>query len=1136
MTAGTLQCRKRAFLGSLLSDFDVIAIQETRGTEADLSTLPHSHKYVGTFGITRAAGTSSEGGTIIGIRSTLFARITEHITKVHRRGRAITWSIRTASWTHFTSIHVDVTETMLARKNLLSDIHRYCEQRGGRSFIMGDFNFVVSGDSRLQGDGTHTYSQSHLADHFEAVFSDYCELMQHDFTFRRLARDSTGPSTFSRIDRVYSSLHPTAFEDYRVQVTVRGGWERGKAASDHRAVTLRLDSRTAPGRRRIRQYVAQHPDFPGTLAEEELLTNSIDDPGIRYESIVSNAFAAQCRILPRLSTSAAETPQYVVDRGLAVFRAIRAGNGAQSIAIASEVEPLRRCVKDGALDIQRLGETFQDALDSAVTLEINELERSKQPELQKAPKRQRLKVRMEPYRVRRKRLALDGVYNEDGEALTDPKTVSAAIVAEWAPAFMARATDAEDMRWFLNFAPHGAGSTDWTWPHGKLRSVAAHMPKSAPGPDGLTYAFWSCATDGVLQYLDSVAEAATHGEPLPSILLRSYTVFIPKGEYEADIDRIIRRVKELRPIVLMQTSAKIIAAIGNAELADIAQRTVSCQQRGFVPGRQLADNVISVEGGLFEFTQLHNCLPAVILLDFAQAFPSLSHTWLFAVLEEIGINPYLRNLILALYNNLVTTVYFGGCELDGINITSGIKQGCPLSGSIFAIAADPLIRAYLAATTMQSSRIGVFADDIALALRHLDRHLGIVMHLFRRWRGASGLSLKVSKCCIVMGTDERERYEAALASCPDAHGMQLSTHAVYLGIDIGPAGPAHQWQAVQRKIASCTPDAAGAPSLTGRTLLFNTHIASLLMFKAQLTDLSTEVIRIYTLASQRITKSPYMAISPAILYDLKALGMPLEVRDPQLLAAAARVGVLRRSAVWQEVEQSIREASSSDAARLNPHCSWHATSVIGVLRRTQAWLQQQPGDLRQMCEEKDTKQIIRALRGPTTRRREVIAPTLMRRMRRWSDNPAVAMARLYKFVDENPPVELICSVLRTLLYGWCTSGRFNHPLQNCRFCDAGGCDRQQHYLACPNSARWMCERMLYAHTPATPHEHGFFLEQLGCGGDEAMRAAVTLDALLHAFDAKRHGASGNSAALMDARLKEGRRRHRAIRRLPLGML
>lgn len=32
---------------------------------------------------------------------------------------------------------------------------------------MGDFNFVVSGDSRLQGDGTQTYSQSHLADDFE---------------------------------------------------------------------------------------------------------------------------------------------------------------------------------------------------------------------------------------------------------------------------------------------------------------------------------------------------------------------------------------------------------------------------------------------------------------------------------------------------------------------------------------------------------------------------------------------------------------------------------------------------------------------------------------------------------------------------------------------------------------------------------------------------------------------------------------------------------------------------------------------------------------------------------------------------------------------------------------------------------
>lgn len=76
---------------------------------------------------------------------------------------------------------------------------------------------------------------------------------------------------------------------------------------------------------------------------------------------------------------------------------------------------------------------------------------------------------------------------------------------------------------------------------------------------------------------------------------------------------------------------------------------------------------------------------------------------------------------------------------------------------MFAIAVDPRLRSYLAAITIRSSGIGVFADEFALALRHFGRHIGIVMHLFRRWRGAFGLSLKNGKSSVIMGTEEKER-------------------------------------------------------------------------------------------------------------------------------------------------------------------------------------------------------------------------------------------------------------------------------------------------------------------------------------------------------------------------------------------
>lgn len=114
---------------------------------------------------------------------------------------------------------------------------------------------------------------------------------------------------------------------------------------------------------------------------------------------------------------------------------------------------------------------------------------------------------------------------------------------------------------------------------------------------------------------------------------------------------------------------------------------------------------------------------------------------------------------------------------------------------------------------------------------------------------------------------------------------------------------------------------------------------------------------------------------------------------------------------------------------------------------------------------------------------------------------SLVVARVFAFVDNLILVELIATLLRAMLFWWCTSGRFNHPLQSCRLCGESGMDQQVHYLSCSVTTRSKCKRMLCAHTPERLVEHRFFMEQIGCAGSEALRVVVTLDAALHAFDA-----------------------------------
>ena len=49
-----------------------------------------------------------------------------------------------------------------------------------------------------------------------------------------------------------------------------------------------------------------------------------------------------------------------------------------------------------------------------------------------------------------------------------------------------------------------------------------------------------------------------------------------------------------------------------------------------------------------------------LFTDFAAAFPSMSHTWLFFVLEQIGLPPVLFNFLRSLYADSATTISFKG--------------------------------------------------------------------------------------------------------------------------------------------------------------------------------------------------------------------------------------------------------------------------------------------------------------------------------------------------------------------------------------------------------------------------------------------------------------------------------------------
>ncbi len=84
-----------------------------------------------------------------------------------------------------------------------------------------------------------------------------------------------------------------------------------------------------------------------------------------------------------------------------------------------------------------------------------------------------------------------------------------------------------------------------------------------------------------------------------------------------------------------------------------------------------------------------NRLPCLILWDMAAASPSVSHDWLFLVLEHLQVPRGFPNLVKALYRDCFASTRWGSISSLLFKIYSGVLQGCPLSAMVFTLAVNP---------------------------------------------------------------------------------------------------------------------------------------------------------------------------------------------------------------------------------------------------------------------------------------------------------------------------------------------------------------------------------------------------------------------------------------------------------------
>ena len=212
----------------------------------------------------------------------------------------------------------------------------------------------------------------------------------------------------------------------------------------------------------------------------------------------------------------------------------------------------------------------------------------------------------------------------------------------------------------------------------------------APGSDGLTYefyaAFWPEVGDWLLAafnapYLDHAQLQPQLSESQRMGLIS--LVYKGGGQPRSDPN-------SYRPITLLNCDLKIMAKVQVLRIGSVLPSVIDSTQTAFVPGRQIADNVLCHLEEI-DYLQQQQQPGVIMFLDFAKAYDRLNRTWLQLCMQHMSFPAGCIRWVQLLLQGTQARIMFNRGQLSRrIAIDAGCAQGSPLSPLLYVIAAQPL--------------------------------------------------------------------------------------------------------------------------------------------------------------------------------------------------------------------------------------------------------------------------------------------------------------------------------------------------------------------------------------------------------------------------------------------------------------
>uniref|UniRef100_A0A2D4JWW4 Reverse transcriptase domain-containing protein n=1 Tax=Micrurus paraensis TaxID=1970185 RepID=A0A2D4JWW4_9SAUR len=217
-------------------------------------------------------------------------------------------------------------------------------------------------------------------------------------------------------------------------------------------------------------------------------------------------------------------------------------------------------------------------------------------------------------------------------------------------------------------------------------AICKQKNNKIPGTDGLPAELYKNLGETLDPTLSELYNKILKGAELPRSWRKAYIILIPKEGADTTY------INNYRLISLLNTDDKIFMNVMAERLKKMLSRHIHTDQNGFLPARQLKNNIRTVLD-ILEYYEVHpEKQSALVFLDAQKAFDKVNWEFMRQQVKEMNFGVKFGKMIESIYSRQEARVVINGETTKPFEIERGVRQGCPLSPLLFIITLEILLR------------------------------------------------------------------------------------------------------------------------------------------------------------------------------------------------------------------------------------------------------------------------------------------------------------------------------------------------------------------------------------------------------------------------------------------------------------